>query len=558
MAVVAGLAAATGGAVLECSSVLSPGIPSTSSLRRQKPCSRRRGCFAKLDHHNANPRLWSSVLAWNHEGPERRWKVAGTLQVRAVTTTSSFTETEAWLASDEATTIAAAEEAMALARAAVLAAREAAEAIADDSGEMELANEPLAGSTLGLEQSIQLPEVARIETTEEAEETALQANELLSTEAESLERKYNVEVAVTSRRRKQRMMKRAQAAEKRKNEMEDGDGETIKGLFPAGSRKVVGRDRYCPQISRRTRMSAAEELEAINGIQEHIKMEALFTSMSEQLGREPTFREWAEALKIEPQELRRKLKHAKRCRTNMVSSNLGLVIKVARKFGLKGTTIEDLIQEGINGLLHGVEKFDTSRGFRLSTYVLWWIELSVRRASVKRSIMCQVPMHLFDTHTRVLKTRARIFEERGTFPTNEEVATILGTTAQKVHLAANLMRHPKSLDDNVPGCDNVTLLEILPDPEVESSLLVAEKALLKEQLDKVLNLLKPREKEVLTLRYGIGDGRDRTLEELSHHFNLSRERVRQIEKRALAKIHELGGKELLASFVKTFTTNTDL
>lgn len=311
---------------------------------------------------------------------------------------------------------------------------------------------------------------------------------------------------------------------------------------------------YLQEIGRIRLLRAEEEIELARQIADLLELERIRDDIADgseewEDPEDVPNEAWAREVNMSLEAFLPRLHKGRRAKDKMVQSNLRLVVSIAKKYMNRGLSFQDLIQEGSLGLIRAAEKFDHEKGYKFSTYATWWIRQAITRAIADQSRTIRLPVHLYETISRIKKTTKQLSQEYGRKPTEEEIATRMEMTIEKLRFIAKSAQLPISLETPI-GKEEDSRLGDFIESDGETPEDRVSKNLLREDLESVLDTLSPRERDVLKLRYGLDDGRMKTLEEIGQIFNVTRERIRQIEAKALRKLRHPNRNSVLKEYIR--------
>ena len=302
---------------------------------------------------------------------------------------------------------------------------------------------------------------------------------------------------------------------------------------------------YLKEIGKVNLLTPEEEIE----LAQHMGAGDAAKEQMEEIGKA---RENGEEVSLTPEEeaaLKKAIKKGEAAKQRLAEANLRLVVSIAKRYVGRGMLFLDLIQEGNLGLIKAVEKFDYTKGYKFSTYATWWIRQAITRAIADQARTIRIPVHMVETINKVIRVSRQLLQELGHDPTPNEIAAEMNMPVEKVREILKIAQEPVSLETPIGEEEDSHLGDFIPDEGASEPSEAASFTLLKEQLMDVLSTLTPREEKVLKLRFGIEDGRTRTLEEVGKEFNVTRERIRQIEAKALRKLRHPSRSKKLKDFL---------
>ncbi|MEE1078557.1 MAG: RNA polymerase sigma factor RpoD [Agathobacter sp.] len=332
------------------------------------------------------------------------------------------------------------------------------------------------------------------------------------------------------------------------SEEDDVEVEKIDLSVPDGISVEDPVRMYLKEIGKVPLLSAEEEIELAQKMEAGAVAQEKIHILKERM--EDASEEEKEELRAEIKTLQLEVDHGADAKKRLAEANLRLVVSIAKRYVGRGMLFLDLIQEGNLGLIKAVEKFDYRKGYKFSTYATWWIRQAITRAIADQARTIRIPVHMVETINKLIRVSRQLLQELGREPSPEEIAEEMGMPVERVREILKISQEPVSLETPIGEEEDSHLGDFIRDENVPVPADAAAFTLLKEQLEEVLGTLTEREQKVLTLRFGLEDGRARTLEEVGKEFNVTRERIRQIEAKALRKLRHPSRSRKLKDYLE--------
>ncbi|KAB2035084.1 hypothetical protein ES319_D04G127700v1 [Gossypium barbadense] len=295
-------------------------------------------------------------------------------------------------------------------------------------------------------------------------------------------------------------------------------------------------------------LTAEEESVLIIQVQDLKRLVKEKSKLQSQFGREPTLVEWAEAMGLSCSALQAELQSGKRSREKLIHANLRMVVHIAKQYQGRGLSLQDLLQEGSMGLMKSVEKFKPQVGCRFATYAYWWIRQTITKSIMQHSRTIRLPENVYGLLSKVLDAKRSCFQEGNHYPSKEELARRVGITVEKLDKLLLSSRMPLSMQQPVWADQDTTFQEVTPDTGIEIPDVSVAKQLMRQHVRNLLSILSPKERKIIRLRFGIEESKQNSLSEIGKMFRLSKERVRQLESRALYKLKQCLVKQGLGAY----------